>query len=104
MTNMPCMNIDGHWNLVIDSPMGRQQANVELRTEAGQLLGTLVNTTNGLSSDIFDGTVEGDALGWKIRMNKIRLTLSFNTTVTGDQMAGKVKAGSFGSFKVTGER
>jgi hypothetical protein len=99
------MGVDGNWKLVIDSPMGKQQASVDLRAEGGGALnGTVVNTGNGLTSEIFDGTADGNDLTWKVKLKQFPLTLAFATTVDGDSMAGKVKAGGFGRFKVTGQR
>jgi hypothetical protein len=51
----------------------------------------------GTSSDL-------PQLQWKVKLQKLKMTISFTTTVDGDTMAGKDKAGMFGSFSVLGER
>ena len=98
------MSTDGIWQLVVHSPMGTQEATADLRSEGSQLTGTFTNKANGISTDIFDGTIDGDTLRWKVKMVQIKMTLTFTTTVADDHMSGKVKAGMFGHFEVAGQR
>jgi hypothetical protein len=98
------VSVAGNWNLAVDSPMGRQQVRLALQDEGDQLAGTVTNNASGITAEIFDAQVNGDQLSWKFKMSQFKLTLSFTTTVNGETMAGRVKAGLFGSFNVTGER
>ena len=98
------MNADGTWQLSIDSPVGKQNVSVFLITDGDQLGGSVVNLSNNISSDIFDGQVDGSTLRWKVKMQQLKLTLAFATTMQGDAMTGKVKAGIFGYFSVVGNR
>lgn len=98
------MTAAGSWHLVIDSPMGRQENVINLIEEDGRLSGTITNAANSITSEIFDGGADGDQLSWKVKMKQLRLTLAFSTTVHDDTMTGKVKAGIFGSFDVSGRR
>jgi hypothetical protein len=98
------MSVDGNWELVIDSPMGKQDVLIEVKEADGELTGTLHNKTNNQTTEIFDGKVTGDDLTWKAKMQQVNITLTFNTSVQGDAMSGKMKAGMFGSFKVSGQR
>ena len=98
------MSVDGKWQLVVDSPMGKQNVVVDLAHEGERLVGTVTNLGNGLTSEVLDGAVQGDKVTWKMKMSKFNITLSFNTTVADDSMSGKVKAGMFGSFNVSGTR
>jgi hypothetical protein len=98
------MSVNGSWQFIVESPMGTQTAKVNLVADGDQVSGTLLNTGNGLSSDIFDGSIKGDQLAFKIKLNKLRLTLSFDTVVLQDEISGKVKIGAFGKFDVVGTR
>lgn len=98
------MSVAGTWHLVVDAPIGKQQLTVRLEEVGGELSGTVTNQGNGLVADIFQGQADGDELRWKITLQQVRLTLTFTVAVTGDTMAGKVKAGLFGRFTVRGER
>jgi hypothetical protein len=47
------MNVDGSWDLVIDSPMGKQNVIIPLKEDAGRLTGTLLNKSNNMETDLF---------------------------------------------------
>lgn len=98
------MSVDGKWNLVIESPMGKQQVVFDLTEADGTLTGTMVNTGANLTTEIFDGTVDGEAVQFKAKLPHLKMTVTFDLAAQGSQMSGKVKAGRFGGFKVTGER
>jgi hypothetical protein len=98
------VSVDGNWKLVIDSPMGKQNVNVDLTENDGTLAGTMVNTGNNMSTDIFDGTVRGDAVQFKAKLPHLKMTVTFDLALHGPELSGKVKAGRFGGFKVSGER
>ena len=97
------MAADGNWNLVISTPMGERQATLSVKTEGSKLTGS--QAADGDSAAIFDGTVNGDALSWKVSIsNPMPLTLEFNGTVKGNELNGSVVLGSFGSSSFTGTR
>jgi hypothetical protein len=98
------MNVDGDWHLTINSPMGKQNVVISLKQEGELLSGTLLNKANGMTTDLFDGAVEGEELTWKAKLQQIAITLSFTMRTDGDEMTGKVKAGLFGNLDAAGER
>jgi hypothetical protein len=57
-----------------------------------------------MTAEIFDGRVSGGVLEWKVKLRQMRMTLVFITEVAGGAMQGEVKAGFFGTFKLSGER
>jgi hypothetical protein len=99
------INADGTWELLIDSAMGRQEIKVDLKTDGDKLTGTAEAEGREINPEVLDGTISGDHLSWKIKVRKpVRITLTCTTTVDGDQMTGKAKAGVFGSYPLTGHR
>ncbi len=60
------MSVNGNWQLVVDSPIGKQDVVVDFVESGGELTGTLLNRTSNVSSEIFDGSIDGDGLTWKI--------------------------------------
>ena len=54
----------------------------------------------------FTGTVKGDALTWTMDINSPmgELKLEYTAKVTGDDIAGDVKMGTFGSSPFKGKR
>jgi|SRR5689334_14870547 hypothetical protein len=97
------MAADGNWNLTMTTPMGERSATLNLKTEGGTLTGT--QGAEGNTAEIFDGTVDGDDLAWKVSItNPMPLTLAFTGKVSGNSMSGEMGIGPMGSFPFTGER
>ena len=97
------MAVDGNWNLVMSTPMGERKASLSVKAASGTLTGT--QGAEGNSTEIFDGTVSGDNVAWKVSItNPMPLTLSFTGAVSGDSMSGEMGIGPMGSFPFTGSR
>lgn len=91
------MAVDGNWNLTMTTPMGERQATLSLKQAGGALTGT--QGADGNTAEIFDGTVSGDAVNWKVSItNPMPLTLEFIGTVSGNSMSGEMGIGPMGSF------
>ncbi|QOZ27076.1 hypothetical protein [Bradyrhizobium sp. CCBAU 51753] len=97
------MAVDGNWNLTMTTPMGERKATLSLTSTGGTLTGT--QGADGNSTDIFDGTVNGDSVAWKVSItNPMPLTLEFSGQVSGDGISGEMGIGPMGSFPFTGTR
>jgi hypothetical protein len=97
------MAADGTWNLTLQTPMGDRKATLALTTSGSTLEGQ--QTAEGNTEKIFDGSVTGNAVAWKLSItDPMSMTLEFNGTVEGNTLSGSMKAGSFGSWPFTGER
>jgi len=97
------MAVDGNWNLTMQTPMGERNATLSLKSAGGTLTGT--QGAEGNSTEIFDGTVNGDDVAWKVSItNPMPLTLEFKGTVAGDTISGEMGLGFMGSFPFTGKR
>jgi hypothetical protein len=97
------MAADGTWNLTLQTPMGDRKATLALTTSGSTLEGQ--QTAEGNTEKIFDGSVTGNAVAWKVSItDPMSMTLEFNGTVEGNMLSGSMKAGSFGSWPFTGER
>jgi hypothetical protein len=94
---------DGNWNLVVSTPMGERQATLSLSTEGSALKGSQM--ADGNSVEIFDGTVDGNDVSWKVSITEpMPMTLEFIGSVNGDEIGGIVTLGAFGSSSFTGTR
>jgi hypothetical protein len=96
------MSADGNWNLVMSTPLGERSSTLALKTEGAVLKGS--QTAEGNSTAIFDGTVNGNDVAWKVSITQpMEMTLEFAGTVNGNQLSGSVKLGAFGtsSFSAT---
>ena len=97
------MAVDGNWNLTMTTPMGERQATLTLQSSGSTLTGT--QGADGNSTEIFDGTVSGDDVAWKVSItNPMPLTLEFKGAVAGDDISGEMGIGFMGNFPFTGKR
>ena len=97
------MAVDGNWNLTMTTPMGERNATLSLKSAGGTLTGT--QGAEGNLAEIFDGTVNGEDVAWKVAItNPMPLTLAFIGKVSGDSIAGEMGIGPMGSFPFTGTR
>jgi hypothetical protein len=87
----------------MSTPMGERNALLSLKSAGGILTGT--QGADGNSGEIFDGTVDGDDVAWKLSItNPMPLTLAFTGKVDGDSMTGEMGIGMMGSFPFRGTR
>jgi len=97
------MSVDGTWNVKMETPMGTRAATLTLKSAGGTLTGTMGG--DGGATDIFDGTVNGNAVAWKTNIvQPMALTLEFSANVDGDSISGSVKLGMFGNAPLSGTR
>lgn len=97
------MAVDGTWNLTMETPMGERRSTITLSTAGGSLTGK--QEAEGNSTDIFEGSANGDSASWKVSItNPMPLTLSFSATVSGNTISGNADTGMFGSFPFQGTR
>jgi hypothetical protein len=97
------MAVDGNWNITLSTPMGERKTTLSVKTAGGALSGT--QGADGNSTEIFDGTANGDDVNWKVSItNPMPLTLEFSGKVSGDSMSGEASIGPMGSFPFTGSR
>jgi hypothetical protein len=97
------MAVDGNWNIVMTTPMGDRNTTLSLKNAGGTLTGT--HGADGNSTEIFDGTANGDDVAWKVSItNPMPLTLEFTGKVSGDGISGEMGIGPMGSFPFRGTR
>lgn len=99
------MSVAGTWNLVTDTPVGKQTTVVELSEAADGLQGVARDRWHAGELELRDVRLDGSKLSWAMTMTKpVRLDLTYNVTVDGDTMSGQAKAGRLLRSKVTGQR
>lgn len=97
------MSVDGNWKITMSTPMGDRDATLALTSAGGTLTGS--PSAEGNSAAIFDGTVNGNDVAWKVDITSpMPLTLAFTGTVDGDAIAGEMGIGFMGSFPFKGTR
>ncbi|MES2750213.1 MAG: hypothetical protein V4661_02470 [Pseudomonadota bacterium] len=97
------MAVDGNWKIVMNTPMGDRDATLALKSDGGTLTGS--QAAEGDSTEIFDGTVSGNDVAWKVSITSpMPLTLAFTGKVDGDAISGDMGIGPMGSFPFKGTR
>src|ERR1700722_16288026 len=97
------MTTDGNWNLVVETPMGERRGTLSLKSDGTTLSGS--QTADENTAEIFDGTVHGNAISWKVSItDPMPMTLEFNGTINGDELSGNVTLGAFGNASFSGAR
>ncbi|HTG37216.1 hypothetical protein [Sphingomonas sp.] len=95
-------NVDGKWNVTVKSPLGDQQATLDVQSAGDSFSGTFAG---GMGTSQVNGTLAGDSMTWKMDITvPMPMTLDCQATVSGDSMDGQVTAGAFGGFPLTGTR
>jgi hypothetical protein len=96
------MSATGTWQITAKTPMGEQQSTVELSESGSTLDGRM---TAPEESPIYDGSVNGDELSWRVDITKpMALKLHVTATIDGDAMKGQIKAGIFPAAPFTAQR
>jgi quinohemoprotein ethanol dehydrogenase len=92
----------GNWDIVVDSPIGKQPGKGVFKVEGGKISGTQSGSQG--SVDV-SGKVDG---GHATMTGKIYapfpMTLEFDVMLDGDTFSGTMKTGPFGKYPVTGKR
>lgn len=97
------MSADGNWDITMNTPMGAQNAKLELHSDGAVLTGRMTSPQG--DADVQDGTVDGNSLSWKADITTpISMTLEFSATLDGDSISGSVKLGAFGTASFSGSR
>lgn len=85
------MPVDGAWNISMNTPLGPQQAKLNLVSDGGVLNGTWQGPRG--SATIAGGTVELATVAWTVRISGPmgEVSLNFEGVVDGDTLTGKVR-------------
>jgi hypothetical protein len=98
-------SVDGTWRLVIHTPIGQQRAVVRLSTVDGVWHGVARDERYGEEVQLTDIVLDGARLTWAQSITRpMRLHLTFDVTVDGDELSGRSKAGRLPASRVTGHR
>jgi hypothetical protein len=97
------MTLDGTWEITTKTPMGDQKATLQLSTQGGALTG--VHTAMGASNEIYDATVDGQSVSWKVDVQKpFAMTVECHGTIDGDSLTGEATPGALPPVPFTGNR
>ena len=92
----------GNWDIVVDSPIGKQAGKGAFKVEGSKITGTQSGAQG--SVDVQGKVDGGHATFTGKAYAPFPITLEFAVTLDGDSFSGTMKTGPFGTFPVTGKR
>lgn len=97
------MSVDGTWTITLKTPLGSQQATLQLITAGEQLSGTMQSRLG--SGNLTNGRVSGNTLEWTATIKlPVPMAVAFNASVEGDAIAGTMDLGRIGKAPFQGVR
>jgi len=98
------MAIDGTYKIEIDTPMGKQEAKLTLKTAGAKLSGTMESGFG--KNDFTGGAVKGNDVAWSQEISSPmgQMKLDYSGKVSGNDISGQVKAGDFGTSPFKGKK
>lgn len=97
------MSIAGNWNIVLNTPMGKQKGKMTANVSGSELAGEILSPLGAIP--IEDGKIDGGSAQWNCKVTTpIAMTLEFNVQIDGDDLKGEVKVGPMGKNSVEGTR
>jgi hypothetical protein len=96
-------NVNGTWNLTVETPAGSGTPTITLKQEGEKLTGTYKGQ---LGEAPLKGTIKGNEIkfAFKVSAQGQDLDIEYSGTVDGNTMKGKAKLGDFGEGAFTGKR
>jgi putative heme iron utilization protein len=97
------MAFEGTYKTYIQTPMVKPHATLVFKTDGDKLNGTAESM---MGKTDFTGTVKGDEITFDMNITSPMgdMKLGFLGKVTGDNIAGEVKMGNFGSSAFKGKK
>jgi hypothetical protein len=97
------LSIDGTYAITVNSPIGKQEGKLTLKTSGEKLDGTMEASLGKMS---FTGTAKDNDLAWTAEVSSAfgKAILDFKAKVSGIEITGQVALGAFGSFPFNGKK
>jgi aerobic carbon-monoxide dehydrogenase large subunit len=97
------MSVDGTYHVEINTPIGKQEGNLILKAEGTKLTGRVEAS---IGQKDFTGSVSGNDVAWSVEISSPlgKMKLDFKGAVSGGNISGEVKTGSFGTSRFTGKK
>jgi hypothetical protein len=96
-------DVSGNWNLSIETPQGTRTPTMTLTQKGEELTGTYHSQRGDMP---LTGTIKGKEIkfGYTMGGGDRSMTISYEGTVEGDSMSGKMTMGQMGEGKFTAKK
>ncbi|HNT49264.1 MAG TPA: hypothetical protein PKK67_01660, partial [Cyclobacteriaceae bacterium] len=97
---------EGNWEYSVESTQGANGGTIKLTKEGDTYTGVIFNTRTNRETPIKDVKVNGNNLSfsYEVSFGGNTSNVLVNGIITGDQFAGNMTMGQFGSFPMTAKR
>jgi hypothetical protein len=98
------MAVDGTYNVEVDTPMGKMESKLTLKSAGTELSGTVESSFG--KDDFTGGTLKGDEFAWTMEIDSPmgKMKLDYTGKVVGNDISGEIKTGDFGASPFKGKR
>ena len=98
------MGVDGTYNILVNTPMGKMESTIILVTDGDSLSGSITSAMMG-TVEFSGGKVDSNSFSFEMEMNSPmgKMEMTNTGTVDGDNISGEVKS-SMGNSAYTGTR
>jgi hypothetical protein len=98
------MSVDGTYNIEIDTPMGKMESKLTLKSAGAGLSGTVESTFG--KDNFTGGAVKGNDVAWTMEIDSPmgKMKLDYTGKVVGNDISGEIKMGDFGTSPFKGKR
>ncbi|PLR99054.1 DJ-1/PfpI family protein [Bacillus sp. T33-2] len=97
------VNIQGKWDTIVSTPIGKLSVLFDLTAKDGQIIGTAKQGEDIVTLENL--VLDGNQLKWCMTITKpMRLSLKFSVFIEKNNMYGEAKAGKLPACKLTGTR
>ncbi|MEO5979504.1 MAG: hypothetical protein ABIS36_13530, partial [Chryseolinea sp.] len=97
---------EGSWNYTVESPQGGA-GDLVIKKENGSYTGYITSKRNNNETPLSSVNVNGNELSFQYEMTGQggnQMVIKVRSIVTGDELAGDMSVGTFGTFPIKGKR
>lgn len=100
----PTMQVDGVWELSVQTPIGKQKVKLTMRSAGGNTFAGALEGGEG-KNDVTDGTIDGSSIFFRATMKRpVRVKVSYKAQIAGDEMTGTAKTPLLPTIHFSGHR
>lgn len=99
----PSVQVDGAWDLEVQTPIGKQKVQLTVKSDGNALSGALDGAEG--RNEIFDATIDGSTIFFRAFLKKpIKVKVSYKATIEGNTMTGTAKTPLLPTINFSGTR
>lgn len=99
----PTVQVDGTWDLSVQTPIGKQKVKLTVQSDGNVLSGALDGAEG--RNEITDGTIDGSSIFFRAQIKRpVKVRVSYKAKIEGDLMTGTAKTPLLPTINFSGTR